>query len=128
MIGGEVRFGLDSRNINRGEDAGLVDIYVLLDKAIGEPTMVYYTADCSRISPSDFDTDPCNGGSIEFGAGDTMRLISLSVRNDTSEEDDETLTLQLTRVNGGYGLVELASAGSSAIVTIVDDDGSSRGG
>ncbi len=125
---GKVSFERGSRNVNHGEERGPVILDVTLDKAAREPVTVDYDVDCSEVRSSDFRTSPCSGGTIEFAAGETRKSITLSVQDDINEEDDETVRLSLTRVSGGYGLVEILASADEAVVTILDDDTSSGGG
>ncbi|MCP4846398.1 MAG: hypothetical protein GY899_00430 [Verrucomicrobiaceae bacterium] len=55
-------------------------------------------------------------GTLVFAAGEISKTVSVSVRGDTVEEDNETLLLSLSRVSGA------AVANATARGTIIDDD------
>ena len=73
----------------------------------------YQTADGTASSGSDYDAV---SGTLTFAPGETSKTISVPVHGDTTIEDDETFTLELSDV-------QFASPTAlSATGTIVDDD------
>ena len=73
----------------------------------------YQTADGTATSGSDYDAV---SGTLTFAPGETSKTINVPVNGDTTVEDDETLTLELSDVQFA------TPAALSATGTIVDDD------
>ncbi len=74
----------------------------------------YTTADGTATAGSDYTTA---SGALTFSAGETQKVINVSVIGDTADEPDETFLVQLTTT----AAVDLIDA--EAVGTIADDDG-----
>ena len=81
-------------------------------------TVDYATADGTATAGTDYTTTT---GTLTFAADDTTKTVTVAVLADTDDEDDETLTLELS--NASPADVEIGTAGTG---TIIDDDGLPR--
>ncbi len=79
-------------------------------------TVEYATADSTTIADTDYNS---NSGVLTFESGETTKTISVEVRGDTSVEEDETFTVNLSNASNA------AIVDSQGVGTIVDDDSSS---
>ena len=80
------------------EDDSTIDFVVTLNPASEESVTVdYATANGTASSGSDY---TAASGSITFAAGETSRTITVAIIDDSTEEDDETLTLTLSNPSG----------------------------
>ena len=101
-----------------GEGAGSVSLTVSLSAASGkEVTVDYATADGTASSGSDY---TAASGTLTFSAGDTSKALTVSITDDSVDEDNETFTVSLSSPSN-------AALGStmSSTVTIEDDDAAS---
>ena len=78
-------------------------------------TVAYSTSDGTAISGTDY--TPASG-TLTFGPTETEKTFTVSALNDSLDENDETVILKLSNVNGSVPFGEPAIA----IVRIVDDD------
>ena len=101
-------------DVSVAEGGGAAVLEVTLTPASVETVIVgYATADATATAGEDYTT---TSGTLTFNAGETTKQISVSITDDTDDEDAETLTVTLgDAVNAaiGDGLAE---------VTIEDDD------
>ncbi len=118
--------GFTVTEVRHSEADGEARLYLALDKAVDEPVTVDYSVECFEISPSDFETDPCGAGSIEFAAEETRVSITLLVKNDDIQENDEFLKVRVIEVRGGNGFVQVSSD-DEVTLTIVDSDSEPQG-
>ena len=80
------------------EDDSTIDFVVTLNPASEESVTVdYATANGTASSGSDY---TAASGSITFAAGETSRTITVAIIDDSTEEDDETLTLTISNPSG----------------------------
>jgi Calx-beta domain len=81
----------------------------------GTATVAYATADGTATAGTDYSS---RSGTLTFPGGQSSRVITVPITNDTDAESDETFTVTLSSPT-------LASLGSpsSATVTITDNDG-----
>ena len=108
---------LSSSSATVDEDAGTVSLTVTVSPVSGKTVTVdYATADgtASSVSNSDYTSA---SGTLTFTAGQTLKNISVTITDDSLDEDNETFTLSLSNP-------ENATLGSTdeATVTIEDDD------
>ena len=105
--------GMD--NVRVGESDGEALFTVRLSAASGqEVTVEYTTKDGTAEAGSDYDA---TSGTLTFEAGDTGRTLSIAVSGDDLNEEDETLTVELS------GAKNATLDDATATVTITDDDG-----
>ena len=64
---------------------------------------------------------------LQFSAGETSKVFSISIRNDGENENEETFAVRIVGVLPGYWPGNIGVPGK-AIVTISDDVNSSRSG
>ena len=81
--------------------------------ATGQVTVNYATSDGTATAGTDYTT---TSGMLTFSAGTTTQTITVSITDDTLDEDDETFTVTLSNPSGAT----LATA--SATGTIRDND------
>lgn len=81
--------------------------------ALGGETVRVDTAPGTATAGSDYTTF---GNTITFAAGETSRVINVSILGDTSPEPNETYTVNLSKANG------LVIGDGSGAGTIVNDD------
>ncbi|HEV2778292.1 MAG TPA: Calx-beta domain-containing protein [Actinophytocola sp.] len=86
-----------------------------LDRASTGPVTVHWaTANGTATAPEDF---TAASGDERFEPGQLTRQVTVDVRGDTADEDDESFTVQLTNVVGAE------PADAQGVGLIVDDDG-----
>jgi hypothetical protein len=78
-------------------------------------TVGYVSADGSATAGSDYTATP---GTLTFAPGQLRRMIAVPILPDTSDENDETVTLTLTDPGAGVVL----GARATATLTIRDND------
>ena len=106
---------LSLASLSASEGAGSVDLTVRLDTAAaGAVTVDYATLDGSAKSGSDYVSA---SGTLTFAAGETKQTVSITLKNDSIDEPDETFTVSLSNPSN-------ATLGSSSrtTVTIKDND------
>lgn len=96
------------------EDAGVVEVNVVLDQAAGEDVTVDFDVDGSALEGSfgttGTDYEITSGsGEIEIKKGQTSAAIELRIKDDAVYESDETIAFEITNV-------------SSSNVDITDDN------
>ena len=80
-----------------GEDTTL-NFEVTLDRAAPAPVTVgYATADGTATAGEDY---RAASGTLEFSAGETVKMIVVAVLDDTTDEGEETLTVHLNEAIG----------------------------
>ncbi|MGQ0618861.1 MAG: Calx-beta domain-containing protein [Panacagrimonas sp.] len=96
------------------EGATTFRFMVRLSAAASGPVSVrYQTADGSAVAGSDYNA---LGGTVNFVAGETTKVVSIAVRGDRTVEPDETFLLNLSNPVGA------TIADGSGIGTISNDD------
>ncbi|MBT3268226.1 hypothetical protein HN371_13790 [Candidatus Poribacteria bacterium] len=88
-------------------------------------TFTVGTADGTALSASDYTATPTTGTSGTITAGQTTYTVSVAVSGDTSDEDDETFTADLSVLGGGSDATptfEGAGGTESGTGTITNDD------
>jgi Calx-beta domain len=110
---GQVRFKFA---VNDGSEGNSATVTV---SKVGPPgstvTVGYSTSDGTAISGTDY--TPASG-TLTFGPTETEKTFTVSALNDSLDENDETVMLKLSAVNGSVPFGEPAIA----VVRIVDDD------
>ena len=98
-----------------GAASQIVFIVTLSHASSGTVRVDYETVPGTAAEGNDYTV---TSGQLVFAAGETSKTVSVPIVGDTLDEDNETFTLLLPRVQGA------TYADSSAIGTILDDDGS----
>ena len=102
------------------EDGGPITFTVDLSHPVDQATSVTVsTADGTALA-SDSDYTPLAGHVVTFAAGQTTATFSVSPTADDKVEADETFTVGLGNVSGGYGQVTASAASRTG--TITNDD------
>ena len=85
--------------VEEGPNAELA-FMVTLDRAVSETvTVAWATSDGTATAGTDY-TEA--SGTLTFAAGETEQTVSISVLDDTHDEESETLTLTLSTPSGAY--------------------------
>jgi chitinase len=98
--------------------ANLVFTVTLAPVSGRDVTVAYATADGSATSTGLFDYTPTSG-TLTFAPGVTSQTVSVPITNDSTDEADETVFLDLTLPAGSPATITKARGTG----TIVDDDG-----
>ena len=111
------RISLDSSTFRINEGAGQLNIGVtrICDR-LRESKVDFFTLGRTASAGADF---VASSGRIEFADGETNKIITLRMIDDSTGEINETFNLFLTDPGGSATLVNP----SSALITIVDNDG-----
>jgi len=111
---GQVRFKFAVNDAGENGSSATVTV-----SKVGLPgstvTVAYSTSDGTAISGTDY--TPASG-TLTFGPTETEKTFTVSALNDSLDENDETVILKLSNVNGSVPFGEPAIA----VVRIVDDD------
>jgi hypothetical protein len=95
--------------------APTAEVIVELSQSMPSAVSVNYTM--QDDSATDGDDYTASNGTLNFAVGDTVESIFVPILDDTSPENDETVTLTLSNASG----IDLGTP-DTATVTIVDDD------
>ena len=98
--------------VAEGNDA---EFEVSLDESGQQVTVEYATSEGSAEEPNDY---TAASGTLTFTAGDTEKTITVTTREDTLNEADETFTVTLSNPNHAT----LATNGTTGTGTIENDD------
>ncbi|MFC0168152.1 Calx-beta domain-containing protein [Pseudoduganella danionis] len=111
--------GLSVRDVIVDESAGTVSFAVLLDKATNDSFSVSYTTvNGSAVAGSDY---AAVAGTLSFAAGETLKIVTVPLINDSAIEQDEVFSLQLGGVTGkAASSVQVLNASGNA--TIIHND------
>ena len=111
---GELQFSSAGYSID--EDAGAIQVTVIRSGgSAGVVTADYATADVTAIADEDY---RASAGTLTFLDGETSRVLSVAILDDSAYETDEELSLTLSQATGGANL----GYPNTAVVTILDDD------
>ncbi|KAM3093210.1 Calx-beta domain-containing protein [Phormidesmis sp. 146-12] len=103
-----------SQNEGNGGSSSLFDFVVSLSAASAQTvTLNYATSNGSAIAGSDY---TAVGGFVSFAAGETSKIISISVLGDGIVEPDESFSVILSNA------INASISNGSAIGTILNDD------
>jgi len=110
---------LSVRDISIDENAGTASFTVLLDKATTDSfSVAYTTADGSANAGSDY---IASNGILNFAAGETVKVIKVTINDDNLAEFDELFSLNLGAITGNAASsVALADATGHAIIAKSD--------
>ncbi|WP_420445371.1 Calx-beta domain-containing protein [Candidatus Poriferisodalis sp.] len=115
IIGVAVSFGSASASITEGGSA-TVTLTLATAPAAGTTVTVPITATRGTgLGATEYSGVPA---SVTFAAGDTSKSFTVTAANDTLDEPDEELTLELGTLPDGY----VAGTNSEVAITVVDDD------
>ena len=102
-------------NASISEDVGTIDFVVSMTTAsTGSITVDYSAAGGTATAGSDF---VATSGTLTFAPGETSKVVSLTVVNDSELELAESLTVTLANPTGGATIGTASGAGN-----IIDDD------
>ena len=109
----EIAFSSATYSVGEGEGPAVITV-TLSGEAAATVTVDYATADGTAAEGEDYDL---TSGTLTFPPGTASRAFTVPLVADELDEDDETVNLSLSGATGAeLGL-------SSAVLTIVDDDG-----
>ena len=113
--GGREPPSLSIDDVSVGEGSGAAILRVTLSEESDEAVTVRYaTSNGSAIAGQDY---TAADGTLTLDAGTTAVEVSISIRDDTEEEDDETFTVTLSSAQGA-NIEDITGQ-----VTILDNDG-----
>src|ERR1043166_1870383 len=100
-----------------GEGSGAKQLFVYLSGSSSQTiTVDYATADGTAVAGSDYTS---TSGTLTFAPGETSKSFTVSVTDDSLDEDDETFTANLSNpTNATLG------SPSTETITILDNDAS----
>ena len=105
-----------ARESNNGSDSSMT-FTVILQYSGGEThTVEYHTQDGTATAGSDY---TATSGTLTFGPGDGSKEVSVTVRDDNVEDNDETFQLVLSNPSGN---AQLHLTASTATGTILNHD------
>ncbi|MCM3873911.1 MAG: hypothetical protein ND895_24750 [Pyrinomonadaceae bacterium] len=107
--------GLQQNTFQLSESNAKLFAFVARNSASEPATVAYETVSGTASDRSDFSTTL---GTLQFATGETSKLITILLTNDTLVEGTETFTLTLKDPTGA----QLVPGFSTATVSIVDDD------
>lgn len=109
-------FGFTAANFNFPETTAKATLSVLrTGGSKGTASVKYTTSDESTKETDDYSP---NSGTLTFADGETSKVITVGLKNDTLGEGNETFKVTLSEPTGGAGL----ATNASATVTILDDE------
>jgi hypothetical protein len=116
------KFEFSSATFSGSEAGGVINVTVnRVNGSSGTVTVQYATSDGATgfsntaWSGSDYSS---KSGTLTFAPGETSKVISIPVTNDTSVEGNEVFSISLKNPAGGATLGSI----TKAVVTIIDDD------
>ena len=97
-VTGPVGISVDDARVDEN-DGALLAFVVSLSRAAGERmTVAYATSDGTAQAPADY---AAAEGTLTFEKGDSSQTVSVTVRDDSHDEGEETLTLTLSNPSSG---------------------------
>jgi len=106
------------------ENAGTVDIVVNRSDTNGTAEVTYSTSNDTADQGSDY-TEISNA-TLSFADGQASATISVSILNDSVNEDSETFKVTLIKATSQYGAINVTGT-NPHVVTITNDDSSTLG-
>ncbi len=121
---GSGQFGLSAAAFSVAENGGMLNVTInRVGGSAGTTTVQYRTLDGATGMPTDQKAYAgsdysSKSGTITFAPGETSKVISIPITNDTRVEKNEFFTVELRTPTGGATLGTI----TKAVVTIVEDD------
>lgn len=112
-----ISFAAESYSVSENTGTGVAAITVIRSgSVVGDATVQFNTTTNGAATPG-LDYIPVTNALVVFTNGETMKIVTIPILNDTLIEGNETITLELTNSIGAYLLSPF-----QATLTIVDDD------
>jgi parallel beta-helix repeat protein len=109
-------FSFGAATISSGEFNGSALLEVKrTDGSTGAVSVNFATSNGTATAPGDYTS---NSGTLNFAAGETSKILPITVFNDALDETNETFTVTLSNPAGGATL----GNPNTITVTIIDDD------
>ncbi|MFM8380313.1 MAG: S8 family serine peptidase [Planctomycetia bacterium] len=110
---------LSIASVRAPESQGIFSFVVTLSVAsTSRVTVKFATSNGTAVAGRNGDYT-ATSGTLTFNAGETSKVIPVSVRNDATVEADETFSVRLSNASGAT----IAAGAGTATGTIVNDDG-----
>ena len=111
-------FSISSSSVAEG-DSGTANLTftVTLDPPLDRRATVAFADSGGGTATSGTDYAAVSGGTLTFAPGDRTKTVTVAVRGDEIDEDDETVEISLSGATGGTVISTAAATG-----TITDDD------
>ena len=97
-VAGPVGIAVADARVEEAVGAVLAFVVTLERAASGTVTVDYATADGTATAGADY---TATSGTLRFAAGQTSKTVSVTVLDDSHDEDEEALTLRLSNPSGG---------------------------
>ncbi|MFC1813954.1 Calx-beta domain-containing protein, partial [Thermodesulfobacteriota bacterium] len=97
-------------NESGNEDGGPITFTIELSNPVDEATSVAVSTADGTATEADSDYTALSGVVVNFAAGDTSKTFEVVPTSDSTVEGDETFTVSLGAVTGGYGQVTASAA------------------
>ena len=98
-VAGPPSLSVADAEVDEGPNAALAFTVALSRTASGTVTVDYATSDVTATAGDDY---TAASGTLTFAAGETSKTVSVSVLDDSHDDDGETLTLTLSNASGAY--------------------------
>ncbi len=112
-------FRFTSATFSIPESTPTLNISVIRSGGSEDEVSVDYTISAGTASGADFNTA---SGKLEFDEGETSKIISVKIKEDTASEGSETVNITLSNPGGGATL----ATPSAAVLTILDNEASNN--
>ena len=109
-----VSFSATNYNVDEDEGNAVITVKVEPSSASGTVMVDYKTEDGSATAPDDY---TAVNSTLTFAPGQSSGTFTVAIEDDNANEADETITLTLFNVTGGF-----LGTPASATLTIEDDD------
>jgi hypothetical protein len=113
-VGGTINFRFAGYRTNENAAQAIIAV-TRSGGAAGGVTVDFATSDGTGLAGTHY---VATNGTLTFGPSQTVKTFAVALLNNSLDEADKTVLLTLTSPNGGAVL----GPGSSAILTLVDDD------
>jgi hypothetical protein len=114
---GSVQFSAATYSVSEAKSTATITIKRMEGTASGV-TVDYATSDGTATAGKDYKTTKTTSGTLTFKAGQTSKTFTIPIINDTLNEQNETVNLNLSNPAGGA----ILGTPSTATLNIVDND------
>jgi len=111
---GSVQFSASSYSVGEGDGAAVITV-TRSGNTTNAATVRFATSNGNAMAGSDYGIST---GTLNFGPGETSKLVRIPITNDSLVENSETFLVTLSGVTGGGTI----SGQNPTVVTIVDND------
>ena len=109
-----IQFSSATYTVDEGDGDGNATITLIRQGTSSQASVQYATSNGTASQSSDYTP---SGGSVNFADGQSSASFTVSITNDTTDEEDETIAITLSSPSGAALI-----SPSTATLTIVDND------